>query len=94
MQKVLLLTTFILILSSCGSKSQPSPCETPECQTVKTHLSPLCRFKIELSPKDPIETLLSEDPFNLYDNKVEIPYRPTPENEAKVLPTFDLKCID
>ena len=91
MQKILLITTFVLILSSCGSKSQPSSCESPECQKVKTYLSPLCKFKVELSSKDPIETLLSDDPFNLYEDKVKIPYLPKPKSEE--LPTFNLVCL-
>jgi len=87
MQKIITLTLLAITLTSCGSKA---PCGSLK-GTVKTYEQTQCKFEIKPSYA-PLERLLSDDPFNLYEDKVEIPYLPTPKSEE--IPTFNLSCVD
>ena len=87
MQKVITLTLLALTLASCGVNTQPG---RKVSKVYKPYTAPLCKFRIEDS-NDPLEVLLSEDPWGLYEDKVVIPYLPTPKSEE--LPTFNLVCI-
>lgn len=90
MQKFITLTLLALTLASCGSNPQT----TTGYETTKGYSTPMCKHEIKPSPRDPLEILLSDDPFDVYEDKVKIPYLPTPENKIKALPTFQLSCVD
>lgn len=90
MQKYITLTFLTLALTSCGGNPQKVPCGSLDCKTPKSYSMPLCKSKV-IRSNDPLEVLLSDDPFNLYEDKVEIPHLPTPKSEE--LPTFKIFCI-
>lgn len=81
MEKFITLKILALTLASCGSHLKSTPCSYEDCKTVKRYSNPPY---LEVKPSnDPLEILISKDLFNLYDNKVEIPYRFKSEDEAK-----------
>jgi hypothetical protein len=90
MQKIIAFSILNLALASCGINPQKLPCDSLDCKTVKAYSTPLCKFEIKPS-NDPLEILLSDDPWRLYEDKVVIPYLPIPKDEE--LPTFNLVCI-
>ena len=91
MQKVITLKLLALILASCASNPQTTSDSSVRYETAK---APMCKHEIKPTTRDPLEILLSNDPFDLYEDTVKIPYLPTPENKAKALPTFQLSCVD
>ena len=90
MQKFITLTILILSLASCAINPQKVPSDSLDCKIVKSYSTPLCKFEVKPS-NDPLEILLSDDPWGLYEDKVVIPYLPTPKSEE--LPTFNLVCL-
>ena len=90
MQKLTLLTVLIFNLASCGVNTQATDPGRKVGKVYKPYTAPLCKFRIEDS-NDPLEVLLSDDPWGLYEDKVVVPYLPTPKSEE--LPTFNLVCI-
>ena len=90
MQKYITLTLLTLAFTSCGGNPQKVPCGSLDCKIVKSYSTPLC--KSEVKPlNDPLEVLLSDDPWGLYEDKVVIPYHHTPKSEE--LPTFKIVCL-
>ena len=90
MQKYITLTLLTLALASCGGNPQKVPCDSLDCKIVKSYSMPLCKSKA-IRSNDPLEVLLSDDPWGLYEDKVKIPHLPTPKSEE--LPTFKIVCF-
>lgn len=91
MQKVITLTLIALNLASCAINPQTTTIDPMGAKTTKSYSSPMCKHEIKHNTRDPLEILLSEDPWGLYEDKVVIPYLPTPK--SKELPTFKIVCI-
>ena len=94
MQKFIILTVLTLNLASCASNPQTTTIGSMGYETTKGYSTPMCKHEIKPSPRDPLEILLSDDPFDLYEDKVKIPYLPTPENQIEAVPTFQLSCVN
>ncbi len=90
MQKFITLTILTLALASCGIQPQKAPCDSLDCKIVKSYSTPICKFEIKPS-NDLLEILFSDDPWGLYEDKVVIPYRPSPKSEE--MPTFQIVCL-
>ena len=88
MQKFITLTLLALTLASCGSNPQKLPCDPWGCKAVEYDPNPLCRFEMKPSSSELLEILLSDDPWDLYEDgyEVSVPYRFPLEHEPKVLP--------
>jgi len=88
MQKVITLTLLALTLSSCGANPQKLPCDAWGCKTVEYDPNPLCRFEMKPTNDELLEILLSDDPWDLYEDGYEVipPERFPYEHEPKVLP--------
>ena len=88
MQKFITLTVLALTLASCGSNPQKLPCDPWGCKAVEYDPNPLCRFEMKPSSSELLEILLSDDPWDLYEDgyEVSVPYRFPLEHEPKVLP--------
>lgn len=88
MQKVITLTLLLITLASCGSRPQKLPCDAWGCKAVKYDPNPLCRFEMKPTNNELLEILLSDDPWDLYEDgyEVSVPYRFPLEHEPKVLP--------
>lgn len=88
MQKVITTLFFILALSSCGSRNQSLPCDPWDCKAVEYDPNPLCRFEQKPTNEERLETMLSDDPWGLYEDGYEVtpPERFPLEHEPKVLP--------
>ncbi len=90
MQKYITLTLLTLVFTSCWCNLQKLPCGSLDCKIVKSYSNPLCKSKV-IRSNDPLEVLISDDPWGLYEDKVVIPYLPTPKSEE--LPTFKIVCL-
>lgn len=88
MQKVITSLFFILTLSACGSRNQSLPCDAWGCKSVEYDPNPLCRFEMKPTNDELLEVMLSDDPWDLYDDGYEVtpPERFPYEHEPKVLP--------
>ena len=88
MQKVVLILSFVLTLASCGVTPKKLPCEPWGCKAIEYDPNPLCRFEKKSTSSELLEVILSDDPWDLYDNgyEVDVPYRFPLKNEPKELP--------
>lgn len=88
MQKVITLTLLALTLSSCGANPQKLPCDAWGCKAVEYDPNPLCRLEQKPTNDELLEILLSDDPWDLYEDGYEVipPERFPYEHEPKVLP--------
>ena len=88
MKNILYIALFILSFTSCGSRQQKLPCEAWGCKSVEYDPNPLCRFEKKPTLSEILETTLSNDPWDLYEDGYEVtpPERHPFDYEPKVLP--------
>jgi len=81
------LILLALFLSSCSSKPPILPFEVTGVAVINDP-DPMCHFKYSESNEELLEIMLSDDPFDLYEDDYEIavPYKVVVEVQQRQLP--------